>query len=42
MSSEPNVSSLVNSVSYQDDTVVSKTLIKKETGIVTLFARNFF
>ncbi len=38
MSSEPNVSSLVDSVSYQDDAVVSKTLIKKETGTVTLFA----
>ena len=38
MSSEPNVSSLVDLVSYQDDAVVSKTLIKKETGTVTLFA----
>jgi len=38
MSSEPNVCSLVDLVSYQDDAVVSKTLIKKETGTVTLFA----
>ena len=38
MSSEPEVSSLVDLVSYQDDAVVSKTLIKKETGTVTLFA----
>ena len=38
MSSEPKVSSLANSVNYQDEAVVSKTLIKKETGTVTLFA----
>ena len=38
MSSEPKVSSLTNLVNYQDESVVSKTLIKKETGTVTLFA----
>lgn len=38
MSSEPKVSSLVNLVNYQEGSVVSKTLIKKETGTVTLFA----
>ena len=35
MSSEPKVRSLVNLVNYQDGSVVSKTLIKKETGTVT-------
>lgn len=29
---------LVDLVAYQDDSVVSKTLINKETGTVTLFA----
>ena len=38
MGSEQKVSSLTNSVNYQDGSVVSKTLIKKETGTVTLFA----
>ncbi len=38
MSSEPKVSSLTNLADYQDGSVVSKTLIKKETGTVTLFA----
>ncbi len=38
MNSEPNVNSLTDIVDYQDDSVVSKTLIKKETGTVTLFA----
>jgi len=38
MSSEPKISSLTNLVNYQNDSVVSKTLIKKETGTVTLFA----
>lgn len=38
MSSEPEVTSLTNLVNYQDGSVVSKTLIKKETGTVTLFA----
>jgi len=38
MSSEPKICSLTNLVSYQNDSVVSKTLIKKETGTVTLFA----
>lgn len=32
------VSSLVDLVEYQDDTVVSRTLIDKKTGTVTLFA----
>ena len=32
------VSSLVNLVEYQDDTVVSRTLIDKKSGTVTLFA----
>lgn len=31
-------SSLVDLVNYQEQSVVSKTLIKKETGTVTLFA----
>ncbi|MCA9240641.1 MAG: cupin domain-containing protein [Planctomycetales bacterium] len=30
--------SLVDLVAYQDSSVVSKTLIKKQTGTVTLFA----
>ena len=38
MSYEPKVCSLTNFVNYQDGSVVSKTLIKKETGTVTLFA----
>ncbi len=38
MSSEPKVSPLADLVNYQDESVVSKTLIKKETGTVTLFA----
>ena len=38
MSSEPKVTSLAGLVGYQDGSVVSKTLIKKETGTVTLFA----
>ncbi|VEN72766.1 Cupin [Candidatus Desulfarcum epimagneticum] len=38
MNTEPEVSSLKNLVNYQDGSVVSKTLIKKETGTVTLFA----
>ena len=38
MSSEPKATSLTNLVYYQDGSVVSKTLIKKETGTVTLFA----
>jgi quercetin dioxygenase-like cupin family protein len=32
------VSSLVNLVEYQDDTIVSRTLIDKKSGTVTLFA----
>jgi len=32
------VSSLVNLIEYQDDTVVSRTLIDKKSGTVTLFA----
>ena len=38
MNSEPKVSLLIDQVNYQDEAVVSKTLIKKETGTVTLFA----
>ena len=38
MNSEPQVSSLADLVNYQNGSVVSKTLIKKETGTVTLFA----
>ncbi len=38
MDSEPKVSLLIDQVHYQDAAVVSKTLIKKETGTVTLFA----
>ena len=38
MSSEPKISSLKDLVNYQQGSVVSKTLIKKETGTVTLFA----
>jgi quercetin dioxygenase-like cupin family protein len=35
---EETVSSLINLVEYQDDTVVSRTLIDKTAGTVTLFA----
>jgi len=38
MSSEPKVSLLTDLVNYQEGSVVSKTLIQKETGTVTLFA----
>lgn len=38
MKNEPNVQRLADLVDYQDGSVVSKTLIKKETGTVTLFA----
>ncbi len=38
MNSEPKISILIDQVNYQDEAVVSKTLIKKETGTVTLFA----
>ena len=38
MDSEPRVSSLTTLVQYQSESVVSKILIKKETGNVTLFA----
>ncbi len=38
MSSQPQVSLLADLVKYQEESVVSKTLIKKETGTVTLFA----
>ncbi len=38
MNSEPKISPLKDLVSYQQESVVSKTLIKKETGTVTLFA----
>lgn len=38
MTSEAKAGSLVDMVAYQDMAVVSKTLIQKETGTVTLFA----
>ena len=38
MNAEPKVSALADLVSYQEGSVVSKTVIKKETGTVTLFA----
>jgi quercetin dioxygenase-like cupin family protein len=38
MDSEIKASNLVELVDYQEQTVVSKTVIKKETGTVTLFA----
>lgn len=38
MNSEPKVSPLAELVNYQEGAVVSKTLIKKATGTVTLFA----
>ena len=38
MSDEPKVNSLADMVSYQEESVVSRTLVKKETGTITLFA----
>ena len=38
MNAEVKVSRLVGLVDYQDESVVSKTLIEKKTGTVTLFA----
>jgi quercetin dioxygenase-like cupin family protein len=38
MNPDPKASLLVDLVTYQDDAVVSKTIMKKETGTVTLFA----
>ena len=38
MSDETKVSLLIDLVEYQEGSVVSKTVIKKETGTVTLFA----
>lgn len=38
MDFESKASRLVDLVNYQDGSVVSKTLIKKQTGTVTLFA----
>ena len=38
MGSEPKVKSLNNLVEYQVGSVVSKTLIEKDTGTITLFA----
>lgn len=35
---EPGVVSLADSVNYQEGSVVSKQLVKKDTGNVTLFA----
>lgn len=38
MNTEPIVNSITDLVNYQEDAVVSKILIKKEAGNVTLFA----
>ena len=38
MGSDLKQSSLADMVNYQEESVVSKTLIKKEAGMVTLFA----
>lgn len=38
MNSKIQISTLIDLVEYQDKSVVSKTLVKKETGTVTLFA----
>jgi quercetin dioxygenase-like cupin family protein len=38
MSHETKVDTLVDVVKYQEGSVVSRTLIKKKTGTVTLFA----
>ena len=38
MNSDLSVNTLVNLVSYQNESVVSKTLLKKDAGSVTLFA----
>ncbi|GMT43679.1 MAG: cupin [bacterium] len=38
MDSKPKVNLLTELINYADDAVVSKTIIKKETGTVTLFA----
>ena len=38
MSEEPEVRRVVDLVSYQDGAVVSRIVVKRETGSVTLFA----
>ena len=38
MNNELNAHSLIDMVDYQTDAVVSKTIIEKKTGTVTLFA----
>ena len=38
MSPEPKISAMADLVDYQEGSVVSKTVIKKDTGNVTLFA----
>ncbi len=38
MAEGPEKQTLAEMVSYQEGTVVSKTIVKKETGTVTLFA----
>ena len=38
MDSKPKVNLLTELINYADDAVVSKTIIKKGTGTVTLFA----
>ncbi len=38
MDQEPKVTNLTNLINYQEGSVVSRTLIEKQTGTVTLFA----
>ncbi len=38
MAQDPEQRTLVESVDYQEDSIVSKTLLEKKTGTVTLFA----
>ena len=38
MNDNLQTNSLVDMVTYQDGTVVSKTIVEKKTGTVTLFA----
>ena len=38
MNDNLKINSLVDMVTYQDGTVVSKTIVEKKTGTVTLFA----
>lgn len=38
MTATPKAADFSSMIDYQDDTVASKTIIKKETGTVTLFS----